>query len=68
MSSWSQLDCFTTFYLIKCYVHIWYLPAQATCFCMLLLYIVFVLSTVSVVYVRADSAKGLWLLSQHVNK
>jgi hypothetical protein len=32
------------------------------------LYIVFVLSTVSVVCVRADSVKGLWLLSQHVNK
>jgi hypothetical protein len=46
------------------------LPVQATCFCfcMLFLSIVFVLSTVSVVCVRADSVKGLWLLSQHVNK
>jgi hypothetical protein len=35
---------------------------------MLVLYIVFVLSTVSVVCVGADSVKGLWLLSQHVNK
>jgi hypothetical protein len=35
---------------------------------LLLLYIVLVLSTVFVVCVRADSVKGLWLLSQHVNK
>jgi hypothetical protein len=54
--------------------NIWYLPAKATgsysciCFFMLFLYIVFVLSTVSVVCVRADSVKGLWRLSQHVNK
>jgi hypothetical protein len=34
----------------------------------LFLYIVLVLSTVSVVCVHADSVSGLWLLSQHVNK
>jgi hypothetical protein len=34
----------------------------------LFLYIVLVLSTDSVVCVRADSVKGLWLLRQLVNK
>jgi hypothetical protein len=64
--SYLNLDL-CTHLVLACTGHL-FLFWSCFCFCMLFLYLVFVLSTVSAVCVRADSVKGLWLLSQHVNK
>jgi hypothetical protein len=75
MNSIITIVCYYYYYYYYCFIISYlnldlctHLVLACTGHLFLFLYIVLVLSAVSVVCVRADFVKGLWLLSQHVNK